>query len=88
MNKIDEVLAGSNAKDSAETSIEDSLLTSDPTEAENAKQHPFFAVARLLSQNSADVVVKESERDILNNYLKRPEVIKIIPDNGPIFGFI
>ena len=81
MNKIDEVLAGSNAKDSAETSIEDSLLTSDPTEAENAKQHPFFAVARLLSQNSADVVVKESERDILNNYLKRPEVIKIIPDN-------
>lgn len=81
MNKIDEVLAGAYAKDTTKTSIEDSLLADNPTDAENAKLHPFFTVARLLSQNSADVVVKESEREILNNYLRRPEVIKVIPDN-------
>jgi protein-export membrane protein SecD/preprotein translocase SecF subunit len=81
MNKIDEVLAGSNAKDSTETSATDSLLAEDQTEEEIAKRNPFFAVARLISQNSADAVVKENEREILNNYLKRPEVQKVIPDN-------
>jgi protein-export membrane protein SecD/preprotein translocase SecF subunit len=81
MNKIDEILAGTSIKDSAETSLEDSLLSSEPTEEEIAKDHPFFAVARLLSQNSADAVVKESEKEILNNYLRRPEVAKVIPDN-------
>jgi SecD/SecF fusion protein len=81
MNKIDEILAGANAKDTSEIAEEDSLLASDPTEEEMAKEHPFFAVARLLSQNSADAVVKESEKDLLNNYLKRPEVAKVIPDN-------
>jgi len=81
MNKIDEVLAGSNAIDTTEISPEDSLLKSDPTEEERKKQHPFFAVAQLLSQNSADAVVKENERDLLDNYLKRPEVVKVIPDN-------
>ncbi len=49
MNKIDEVLAGSNAKDSTETSATDSLLAEDKTEEEIAKQHPFFAVARLIN---------------------------------------
>jgi len=81
MNKIDEILAGSSEKDSTETTLEDSLLSTEPTEEELAKDHPFFAVARLLSQNSADAVVKESEKEILNNYLKRPEVVKVIPNN-------
>ena len=81
MNKIDEVLAGSNAKDSSETSATDSLLAEDQSAEEFAKQHPFFSVAQIINQNSADVVVKENEREILNNYLKRPEVQKIIPDN-------
>jgi len=81
MNKIDEVLAGSTKTDSIVTTIEDSLIAGEPTEEEIAKEHPFFAVARLLSQNSADAVVKESEKELLNNYLKKPEVIKVIPDN-------
>ncbi len=81
MNKIDEVLAGSTKLDSTESTQTDSLLTDEPTEEEIAKEHPFFAIARLLSQNSADAVVKESERELLNNYLKRPEVAKVIPDN-------
>jgi protein-export membrane protein SecD/preprotein translocase SecF subunit len=77
MNKIDEILAGSVQT----VSEKDTLLNTEPTEEEIAKEHPFFAVARLLSENSADVVVKANEREILNNYLKRPEVIKVIPDN-------
>lgn len=77
MNKIDEILAGSVQS----VSKKDTLLNTEPTEEEIAKEHPFFAVARLLSENSADVVVKANEREILNNYLKRPEVVKVIPDN-------
>ncbi len=78
MNKIDEVLAASMGFDSSAISEQDSILNND---AQMEKQHPFFSVARLLSQNSADAVVKESEKEILNNYLKRPEVLKVIPDN-------
>lgn len=81
MNRIDEVLASAYKKDSTETSATDSLLAGEQSEEEISKEHPFFAVARLLSQNSADAVVKETEKDLLNNYLSRPEVAKIIPDN-------
>ena len=81
MNRIDEVLATSMGFDSSTIVEQDSILGTDPSAEEMAKQHPFFAVARLLSQNSADAVVKESEKEILNNYLKRPEVVKVIPDN-------
>lgn len=81
MNKIDEILAGTTKTDSVESTLEDSLLSQEPTEEEIAKEHPFFAVARLLSQNSADAVVMESERDLLNSYINRPEVQKVIPDN-------
>ncbi len=81
MNKIDEVLAGTNSKDSSEIAEQDSLFANDLIDEEIEKKHPFFEVAKLLSQNSADAVVKESERDLLNNYLRRPEVVKVIPDN-------
>ena len=81
MNKIDEILAGTVVKDSTETSLEDSLLTPELTEEQRKKEHPFFAIAELLSQNSADAVVKEKNKELLNNYLKRPEVAKVIPDN-------
>ncbi|MDX1701052.1 MAG: protein translocase subunit SecD, partial [Melioribacteraceae bacterium] len=81
MNKVDEVLAQSMGIDTAETTPEDSLLATDQTEEEIARQHPFFAVARLLSQNSADAVVMEEDRDLLDSYLNRPEVKKVIPDN-------
>jgi len=81
MNRIDEILVGSNAIDSTDVSLQVSLLADEPTQEEIDREHPFFAVARLLSQNSADAVVKESERELLNNYLKRPEIAKVIPDN-------
>ncbi len=80
MNKIDEILAGTN-KDTTETSVTDSLLNQDKNEEELAKEHPFFAIARLISQNSADAVVKENDKELLMNYLKRPEIEKVIPNN-------
>ncbi|MGB5560226.1 MAG: protein translocase subunit SecD, partial [Paracoccaceae bacterium] len=80
MNKIDEVLA-STYKDTTEAEQDSLLSDAELSEEEAAKQHPFFAVAQLLSQNSADAVVRESKKDLLNNYLNRPEVKKVIPDN-------
>jgi len=46
MNRIDEILAGSNAIDSTDVSLEDSLLADEPTQEEIDREHPFFAVAR------------------------------------------
>ncbi|MBK8945541.1 MAG: protein translocase subunit SecD [Ignavibacteriae bacterium] len=81
MNKIDEVLANSN-KDTTDTAIKDSLLSdTELSTEESEKQHPFFSVAKLISQNSADAIVEESKKELLNNYLNRPEVKKVIPDN-------
>ncbi|MBK7980169.1 MAG: protein translocase subunit SecD [Ignavibacteriae bacterium] len=81
MNKIDEVLANLN-KDSSEVVKKDSLLSDAELSAEeNAKKHPFFSIAKLISQNSADAIVEEGKKDLLNNYLNRPEVKKVIPDN-------
>ncbi|MDQ7818323.1 MAG: protein translocase subunit SecD [Melioribacteraceae bacterium] len=79
MNRIDEVLA---AKDSSSKTIERDT-TKDLTEAEFTKQHPFFGIARLIDPQGrmADAFVKESDRDVLNNLLSRPEVKKVIPDN-------
>jgi len=78
MNRIDEVLA---AKDSTSKTTVDT--TKQLTEAEFAKQHPFFALARLVDPQGriADAYVKKSDREVLNNLLSRPEVVKVIPDN-------
>lgn len=78
MNRIDEVLA---AKDSNSTTPADT--SRQLTEEEFAKEHPFFAIARLIDPQGtiADVFVKESDREVLNNLLERPEVKKVIPDN-------
>ncbi|HOI30636.1 MAG TPA: protein translocase subunit SecD [Melioribacteraceae bacterium] len=78
MNRIDEVLA---AKDSNSTTPSDT--SGQLTEEEFAKQHPFFAIARLIDPQGtiADVFVKESDRDVLNNLLEKPEVKKVVPDN-------
>lgn len=80
LNRIDEVLAQSMGYDSSQSAT-DSLLNNDPSEEEFNKQHPFFSVAHLLSQNIADLMVKENEKDLVTNYLNRPEIIKVIPDN-------
>lgn len=78
MNRIDEVLA---AKDSTSKTPVDT--TKQLTEAEFAKQHPFFSLARLIDPQGrmADAFVKKSDREVLNNLLNRPEVVKVIPDN-------
>lgn len=79
MNRIDEVLAASDS--SLQTVKPDT--TKNLTEEEFVKQHPFFGIARLVDPQGtiADAFVKESDRDILNNLLSRPEVQKVIPDN-------
>jgi SecD/SecF fusion protein len=79
MNRIDEVLA---VKDSSVQSAEKDT-TKDLTEEEFTKQHPFFGIARLVDPQGtiADAFVKESDRDVLNNLLSRPEVKKVVPDN-------
>ena len=80
IKRIDEVLASQYAKDSSQSSL-DSTLTDEQSEEEFSKKHPFLSVARMISQQSADLVVKENERDIVKNYLRRPEIKNIIPNN-------
>ncbi len=89
MNKIDEVLAGLNKIDSAtaknaiaaktDTTKKDQKLT----EEQFAKEHPFFALARLIDPQGriADAFVKESDRNRISALLENPEVKKVMPDN-------
>ncbi|MCF8355331.1 MAG: protein translocase subunit SecD, partial [Melioribacteraceae bacterium] len=90
MNKIDEVLAGTSVlEDSSEVEEDSSLIaendttaTEDLTQEEFAEQHPFYSVALINPQSEvADAFVRESDKAKLENYLQRPEVKKIIPDN-------
>ncbi len=80
LNKIDEILAKKFNTDSTATE-QDSTADEQLTEEEFAKKHPFFAIARLISQNSADLIVKESDKNKVMSYLNMPEVKKVIPDN-------
>lgn len=71
-----------------EEKTDTSLITADTnqqeqlTEEEFKKQHPFFAVALLDPQGrSADAYVRESQKSILNQYLNREEVQKVMPNN-------
>ncbi|MGK9369983.1 protein translocase subunit SecD [Melioribacter sp. Ez-97] len=81
MNRIDEALAKSLGVDSVQTASTDT--TKQLTEEEFAKQHPFFAVARLADPQGRipDAYVKESDKPKLNAYLQREEVKKVMPDN-------
>ncbi len=81
MNRIDEVLAGDVKKDSTE--VRDSLSTEELSEEQFAKEHPFFAVARLADPQGRipDTYVKESDKAIVQELLSRPEVKNIVPDN-------
>lgn len=87
MNRIDEVLA-SKQKDSTLTKKElttkkDTAKQKNQTEEQFAKEHPFFAIARLIDPQGriADAYVKESDRAKLNEILQREDVKKVIPDN-------
>ena len=86
LNKIDDVLAGTAVKDSSllndTTAVERDTTNKQLSAEEFAKQHPFFSIAIINPQSPfADAYVKESDKDKLENYLNRPEVKNIIPDN-------
>ncbi len=80
LNKIDEILAKKFSADTTETA-QDTTAEENLTEEEFAKKHPFFTIARLISQNSADLIVKESDKNKVLRFLNMPEVKKVIPDN-------
>ncbi len=82
LNRIDEVLATSlGLADS--TKISDSTNAEDLSAEEFANQHPFFSIAIINPQSPyADAYVKESDKNQLMAYLRRPEVKNVIPDNS------
>lgn len=88
MKRIDEVLAASLrgdtiSLDTTKTAKADTAKQQNLTEEQFAKEHPFFAIARLIDPQGRipDAFVKETDRQKLNAYLERPEVKKVIPDN-------
>ena len=87
MKKIDEALASANKIDSLsqkknETAKADTSKKK-MTEEQFTKEHPFFAVARLLDAQGrmADTFVKEKDKEKINTFLQNPEVKKVMPDN-------
>jgi SecD/SecF fusion protein len=85
MRKIDETLAAV-GKDSL--TIKNEAAKADTskqkmTEAQFTKQHPFFALARLIDPQGrvAEAYVKESDRPKINEIMQRPEIKNIVPDN-------
>lgn len=97
MQKIDEVLAGKTLDDTTKTDTttmakteakDTSLIAADTSqdkqlsEEEFKKEHPFFAVAMMDPQGrSADAYVRESQKSLLNQYLNREDVQKVLPNN-------
>ncbi|MGK9476597.1 protein translocase subunit SecD [Melioribacter sp. OK-6-Me] len=81
MNRIDEALAKSLGVDSSQ--INNTDTTKQLTEEEFAKQHPFFAIARLADPQGRvpDAYVKENDKQKLLTYLNLEEVKKVMPDN-------
>ena len=84
LNRIDEVLAKSLAPDSAQLAnlqaLEDSLGFEAMSEEEKLILHPFFSYGRF-SQYTRDIYVNDLDRDKINDFLKRDEVKRVIPDN-------
>ncbi len=84
LNRIDEVLAKSLAPDSAQLSnlqaLEDSLGFEAMSEEEKLVLHPFFSYGRF-SQYSGDIYVNDIDREKINDFLKRDEVKRVVPDN-------
>jgi len=83
MNRIDEILAANfNSIVDSNTAIP-SDSTSELTEAQFAKEHPFYSIAIINPQSPyADAYVKESDKNKVSSYLRRPEVQNAIPDNA------
>ncbi len=82
MNRIDEILAAE-FSGSDSTSINDTTDAKDLSAEEFAEKHPFFSIAIINPQSPyADAYVKESDKNQLMAYLRRPEVKNAIPDNA------
>lgn len=97
MQKIDNALAGKALEDTTKSDTtaaakketqDTSLIAADTnknkqlSEEEFKKEHPFFSVAMLDPQgHSADAYVRESQKSILNQYLNREDVQKVMPNN-------
>ncbi|MBI1939763.1 MAG: protein translocase subunit SecD [Ignavibacteriales bacterium] len=83
MSRIDEVLAGKVDTSAVKDTAAKSDTTKNLTEEQFKKEHPFFAVARLIDQQgrTADAYVKESDKTLLSSYLERPEVANVLPNN-------
>lgn len=78
MQKIDNILAGTQADSTQDTTNANKELSKE----EFAAKHPFFAIAMINQQSQyADAFVRESDIDKLNSYLNRPEVKNAMPDN-------
>jgi preprotein translocase subunit SecD len=94
MQKVDNALSGKSLLDSTATDSAkavDSLKNKNvakedtskkQTPEEFAKNHPFFALARINTQGqSADAYVRGDERETLTKLLDRPEIQNVMPNN-------
>lgn len=87
MNRIDEILAGkikdSTSSQKEATAKKDTSKQKNQTEEQFAKDHPFFAIARLIDPQGriADAYVKETDKAKLNELLQREDIKQVIPDN-------
>jgi len=60
---------------------DDTLSTEDLSEEEFKQQHPFFTIAQLTQDGTADAYVNEDDKNKMLLMLGRPEVQKVIPNN-------
>jgi preprotein translocase subunit SecD len=95
MQRIDEVLAGTNFADSLDTAktsqtAKSEQINPEPTDTNQqdltpeqfAKQHPFFSLAMIDPRNPyADAYVRADKRDQVKMMLDRPEVQNVMPNN-------
>ncbi len=80
MNRIDEVLA---KEMHADTTASDTTADGQLSQEEIAKKHPWYSVAWINNKSQvADAYVSEKNKHIVDNYLSRPEIKAVIPDNA------
>jgi SecD/SecF fusion protein len=75
--RTDSTLLAASKKDSTQK-----ILPEEQTkEADAAKEHPFFFLARPEPQGRGEFYVSEDNRDKVNRLLNRPEIQKLIPSD-------
>jgi preprotein translocase subunit SecD len=88
---IDKFLAGKSISDSTKSDSALAAASKDTTQkilpdaegatADAAKEHPFFYLARPEPEGRGEFYVSEENKDKVNRILKRPEIVKIIPND-------